>query len=59
MEESMSVDVEAELYKILHEEIWKEIEVETGMTQEKLDQSIIERIVKIAKEKGLGKTSGS
>lgn len=41
------IDVEAELAKILQEEIWKEITATTGETQADLDRKIIEQIVKL------------
>lgn len=41
------IDVEAELAKILQEEIWKEITATTGETQADLDKKIIEQIVKL------------
>lgn len=41
------IDVEAELAKILQEEIWKEITATTGKTQADLDRKIIEQIVKL------------
>lgn len=41
------IDVEAELAKILQEEIWKEITATTGETQADLDSKIIKQIVKL------------
>lgn len=41
------IDVEAELAKILQEEIWKEITATTGETQADLDRKIIKQIVKL------------
>jgi hypothetical protein len=41
------IDVEAELAKILQEEIWKEITATTGETQADLDRKIIEQIIKL------------
>jgi len=41
-------DVEAELAKILQEEIWKEITAETGKTQQDLDNEIIAELKQIA-----------
>ena len=41
------IDVEAELARILQEEIWKEITATTGETQADLDRKIIEQIVKL------------
>lgn len=41
------IDIEAELAKILQEEIWKEITATTGETQADLDRKIIEQIVKL------------
>ena len=38
------IDVEAELAKILQEEIWKEITATTGKTQKDLDNEIIAAI---------------
>ena len=45
------IDVEAELAKILQEEIWKEITATTGETQADLDRKIIEQIVKLHNDK--------
>jgi len=41
------IDVEAELARILQEEIWKEITAETGETKQDLDNKIIAEIVKL------------
>lgn len=41
------IDVEAELARILQEEIWSEITATTGETQADLDRKIIEQIVKL------------
>ncbi len=38
------IDVEAELARILQEEIWKEITAETGKTQQDLDNEIIAKL---------------
>ena len=43
-------DFEQELCDILQEEIWKEIEKETGMTKEKYDQQIIDKIIEAQKK---------
>ena len=45
------IDVEAELARILDEEIWKEITATTGETQAELDRKIIEQIVKLHNDK--------
>jgi len=45
---SDNVDYEAELARILQEEIWREITAETGKTQQDLDNEIIAAIRKIA-----------
>ena len=44
-------DVEAELAKILREEIWREITAETGETQQDLDNKVIGKIRKIVESK--------
>ena len=44
-------DVEAELAKILQEEIWREITAETGETQQDLDIKVIAKIRKIVESK--------
>lgn len=49
--ESNTLDVEAELFKILQEEIWKELEAETGQTKEMLDAKIIKSILEKANKK--------
>jgi len=41
------IDVEAELARILQEEIWKEITAETGETKQDLDNKIIAELVKL------------
>ena len=41
------IDAEAELAKILQEEIWREITATTGETQADLDRKIIEQILKL------------
>ena len=41
------IDIEAELARILQEEIWKEITAETGETKQDLDNKIIAEIVKL------------
>ena len=43
-------DLEAELAQILQDEIWKEIELESGMTREKYDQQMIDMIRKCFEE---------
>jgi hypothetical protein len=45
------IDVEEEIAKILQEEIWKELILETGKTKADLDKEIIDELVKIFKEK--------
>ena len=46
-----ALDVEAELAKILQEEIWREIAAETGETQQDLDNKVIAKIRKIVESK--------
>lgn len=43
-------DDAAELFRILQEEIWKEITAECGLTQEMLDEQIIANLRKINEE---------
>jgi hypothetical protein len=44
------LDVETELFRILQEEIWKEITAESGLTQEMLDAQIVANLRKISEE---------
>ena len=51
MFDEAAFDVEAELAKILREEIWREITAETGETQQDLDNKVIGKIRKIVESK--------
>lgn len=43
--EIKEIDVEAELARILQEEIWKEITATTGLTQQDLNDEMIAKII--------------
>ncbi len=43
--EIKEIDAEAELAKILQEEIWKEITATTGLTQQDLNDEMIAKII--------------
>ena len=45
------IDVEAEIARILQEEIWKEITATTGEIRADADRKIIEQIVKLHNDK--------
>jgi hypothetical protein len=44
------LDVETELFRILQEEIWKEITAESGLTQEMLDEQLIAKLREISRD---------
>lgn len=48
------VNVEDELFKILQEAIWEEIEAETGMSQKDYDEQIIAELRRIQAENEKG-----
>lgn len=47
---SPELDVEAELFKILQEEIWKEITAECGLTQAMLDEQLIAKLREVSRD---------
>lgn len=46
-EDLASIDVEAELLRILNEEVWKELEATQGITKQSLDEQLVQEMIKI------------